>query len=121
SNLAGQWLYGKTNNDFTIIKNAVQAEKFQYNQNVRERVRKEFSIESKLVLGHIGRFSSQKNHLFLLEVFKAVYEQNPNTVLLLVGEGKLRERIEKKINELGLNDNVILTGVRSDIPELLQA
>ena len=78
-------------------------------------------VNNKYVLGHIGRFETQKNHSFLIDIFKAVHDRKENAVLLLVGDGLLKREISNKVDRLGLSDCVIFTGVRTDIPELLQA
>jgi glycosyltransferase involved in cell wall biosynthesis len=78
-------------------------------------------LKNKYVIGHIGRFTYAKNHEFLISLFKYIYEYDNETILLLVGDGETRKEIECQISSLGLNDSVILTGVREDIPELLQA
>jgi len=116
---AGQWCYG--NNNFKVIRNAIDTKKFVYNPAVRELKRKELGIENKFVIEHIGNFSIHKNHSFLIDIFKAVHEKNNNAVLVLVGGGKLRGDIEKKVEVLGLKENVIFTGIRPDIPALLDA
>ena len=85
SKLAGEWMFGK-NKKITIINNAVNFEKFSYNSNIREKIRKELKIEEKFVIGHIGRFSEQKNHTFLIDIFKKVAEKNDNAILHLIGE-----------------------------------
>ncbi|MCL2410685.1 MAG: glycosyltransferase family 1 protein [Treponema sp.] len=121
---AGKWCYGKDfheRTNFHMIQNAIDTEKFIYNPFVRNLKREELGIESKFIIGHIGRFNAQKNHSFLIDIFKNIYDQNRNAILLLVGDGVLRKNIEKKVEKLGLKDNVIFTGVRSDIPELLCA
>lgn len=121
---AGCWLYGRralSKPNFRIVNNAIDAKKYTYNPDVRCRIRKALGLEGKFVVGNVGRFHPQKNHQFLLEIFKEVQGENQNAVLLLIGDGALRPQIEKKIAELGLRDHVILLGVRSDIPELLQA
>lgn len=124
SQLAAKWLYPKTQynkNKYQIINNAIDTEKFIYNKNIRSIKRKELGIENEFVLGHVGRFTHQKNHEFLIDIFKAVHERNKEAVLLLIGDGILRELIESKVKKLKLESNVIFTGIRSDIPELLQA
>jgi glycosyltransferase involved in cell wall biosynthesis len=124
SETAGVWLFGKKackKNNFYILNNAIDAKIFIYNKNTRSKVRREFRIDNNFVIGHIGRFNTPKNHKFLIEVFKTVYDQNNNVVLMLVGDGELRHVIEKKVEDLGLMGSVIFTGVRSDISELLQA
>ncbi|WAA12116.1 glycosyltransferase family 1 protein [Fervidibacillus halotolerans] len=121
---AGEWLYGKRackKNNFYILKNAIDTKQYVFNESIRNIKRKEFKIENKFVIGHVGRFNIPKNHSLLIDIFKKVHDKNQNTVLMLVGDGELRPIIEKKVNELGLSDYVIFTGVRSDIPELLQA
>jgi glycosyltransferase involved in cell wall biosynthesis len=119
---AGRWLYGKNADskyDITIINNAIDTEKFIFNPEVREKYRKDLGISGKFVIGHIGRFSPQKNHGFLIDIFSEVVKKNNDSVLLLVGDGELRGEISQKIDKLGLSKNVILTGIRSDIPQLL--
>lgn len=120
SKSAGEWLFGKKNN-FHVLNNAIDTAKFIFNDKIRDEKRKELNIKNKLVIGNVGRFHIQKNHTFLIDVFKEIHDKNEDAVLLLVGDGELRSSIEKKIKILKLVDNVILTGVRSDIPELLQA
>lgn len=123
SESAGTWLFGKKacgKNNFFIKNNAIDAKKFIFDIDMRRRKRKEFDIENNFVIGHVGRFHTPKNHGFLINVFKAIHDKNPNSILLLVGDGELRHSIEKKVNYLGLANNVIFTGVRSDISELLQ-
>ena len=69
----------------------------------------------------MGRFDSQKNHTFLLEIFNECVKIVPNVKLLLVGDGEGRDKIQEKAKSLGLKEKVIFTGVRSDVPDLLQA
>ncbi|MFZ3588950.1 glycosyltransferase family 1 protein [Bacillus sp. DJP31] len=124
SKKAGIWLYGKracTGDNFYILNNAIETKKFIYNQETRLQKRKELHLEDKFVIGHIGRFHPQKNHDFIIEIFKEVYDRKKDVVLLLIGDGMLRQSIEKKVNDLSLSQNVIFTGVIPDIPELLQA
>lgn len=74
-----------------------------------------------MVIGNVARFAAQKNHAFLMEVFRIVYQKNPNTVLVLVGDGVLRPQIEKFIDENKLYSNVIITGVQSNVWDYYQA
>jgi glycosyltransferase involved in cell wall biosynthesis len=121
SKLAGKWMFGSNNNKVIILKNAIDVNKFVFDKIVRNNLRKEFKIEDKFVVGHIGRFFHPKNHNFLIQIFQKITLINDDAVLLLVGDGELREQIENKVQKLGLKDKVIFTGVRTDIPELLQA
>lgn len=120
SRYAGEWLYGK-NAKFTVINNAIELDRFKFNQEVRNHVRKELGIEDKFVVGHIGRFCYQKNHDLLIDIFKEVHERNPLSVLLLVGNGELQEEIQTKVNDLGLTDSVKFLGTYKDTSKLYQA
>jgi len=83
-------------------------------------VRAELGIPTDaFVVGHVGRFAKQKNHVFLLDIAAEVAKREPRLYLLLVGDGSLRPEIEQKIAQLGLSDRVIFAGVRSDVPQLM--
>ncbi|MEK3992338.1 glycosyltransferase family 1 protein [Robertmurraya sp. FSL R5-0851] len=124
SDLAAKWMYPNElflNKEFMVINNGIETDKFKFNMNVRNQKRKELGVENNFVIGHVGRFFSQKNHDFLIDIFKEFHDKNSDSVLMLVGDGELRSKIEKKVDALGLTGKVIFTGVRSDISELLQA
>lgn len=125
SELAGRWLFGnKTYNDgkVYILNNAIDVDKFDFNEEIRKKKRKELNIEDgTLVIGHVGRFVAQKNHKKLIEIFNEVHKQNRDTILLLAGQGPLMDKIKKQVNESGLKNSVIFLGQRSDINELYQA
>jgi glycosyltransferase involved in cell wall biosynthesis len=124
SELAGKWLFG--NNFFAsgkvkLIRNAIDTRYFSYNQELRNRIRNNLGLGDKLIIGHIGRFTYQKNHSFLIEIFNEIYKKNKDTVLMLVGEGELKTVIQQKAEELGLANVVYFMGLRRDVPELMQA
>jgi glycosyltransferase involved in cell wall biosynthesis len=123
SKKAGAWLYGKKlseSGNVIVLNNAVDVSQFTFNSVVRKQIRTELSADGKLIIGHIGRFNEQKNHDFLLDIFKAIHDKNPNAMLVLAGEGHLKCKVEKKIERLGLTDHVKLLGVRKDVSNLLQ-
>lgn len=72
-----------------------------------------------LILLHVGRFASAKNHQFLIEAFAIAFKEVPQMRLWLVGDGPLRPAVESRIRELGLEEEVSFLGIRDDIPELL--
>lgn len=117
---AGNWLFGFSNM-FNIMNNAIDAKKFVFNEEKANEVKQQLSIEGKLVLGHIGNFSTPKNHIYLLKIFKQVLLKNNESVLVLVGDGLLKEKIEKEAKQLSVYDKIIFLGVRSDISDLCQA
>jgi len=103
------------------LNNAVDTDKFRFNEEVRNNIRRKLDVEGKKVIGHVGRFNPQKNHEFLIDVFNEIYKKDKDIVLLLVGDGYLKEKIEEKVNKLGLDKSVKFLGVREDISELMQA
>lgn len=119
SQKAGEWLYGKR--EFKILNNAIEVRKFTYNSKVRAEVRGDLGIKEEVLIGHIGHFSHQKNHFYLVDIFKAVHDRHPQTKLLLVSDGVLLEDVKKKVDELGLTDSVVFTGRREDTERLYQA
>lgn len=118
SKLAGNWMFKK---DFQVIKNGIDSRKFVYNENSRIRIRNEFNLGNKIVIGNIARFTKQKNHMFLIDIFFDIYKKNNDAILMLVGEGDLMKDVKNKVESLGIKENVIFAGVRNDIPDLLSA
>ena len=117
SDEAGRWMFGGA--EFRVLNNAIDAGKYAFDAAVRRAVRRELGIsEDALVVGHVGRFDPQKNHSFLLNIFA---EMPDGTLLLLVGDGVLRHKVEQQAEALGVRDRIIFAGVRSDVHRLLQA
>lgn len=124
---AGDWLFGKQNRGKVIQqRNAIDTAQYRYDSEVAAQVRQEFGVTdpNTFVLGHVGRFFPQKNHVFLIDVFAQLHKQCPNSVLWLVGGGELNDelknQIRAKVDELGLHNSVRFLGVRSDVYRLLQ-
>lgn len=121
---AGKWLFGPKINlkrNFSVIANGIDAKNFSYNEDLRDQYRTRLHLQDRLILGHVGRLDHQKNHDFLIDIFHAVYKQNKDAVLLLIGRGSLEEEIKNKVNKLGLSEVVRFLGVRNDIPALMNA
>lgn len=106
---------------FSVLKNAIQSDKFSYSEEIKQRKLQELGLEGKFVIGHIGRLSLQKNHNFLIDIFKEVSQRESNAVLILIGVGPLENELKKKVLNLHLQEKVIFLGLRDDISELLQA
>lgn len=120
SKKAGEYVYG-IGKQFHVIGNGIDTEAYRFNQETRDKVRSILGIQDELVIGSVGRLSPEKNQVFLVYVLKELRELGANAVLLLVGEGSAREIIEQTVRDNGLQDYVILTGARSDVPDLLCA
>ena len=110
----------KTGN-YEVIPNGIELDKYAYNSVVRKAIRKKLGVENKFVIGHVGRFSAQKNHTFLIDIFNKVYQKDTNTVLLLLGVGELMETIKTKAKDLGIENKIIFYGVSNEMEKMWQA
>ena len=117
SHAAGKYLFGK---DVKIINNAIDIEKFTYNELIRNKIRKNMKLDNKFVIGHVGRFEPQKNHEFLVRMFNEYQKQDKNAILLLIGTGTLEKKIKKLVHKLNLEDKVVFTGNISNVNEMYQ-
>ncbi len=106
SKKAGNWLFGE-NVNFTIIHNAVEIDKFKYNESYRKQIREKLNVKDAYLIGHIGRFCEQKNQEFIIEVFKKCRNEKEKMKLLLIGDGKDKEKIKQKVKLLDLEEDVI--------------
>ncbi len=125
SKLAGAWLFGKKAvqaEKVKIIHNAVDYKAFCFNEETRRRIRKEYSInDDELLIGHVGRFTKQKNHSFLVDIFNEMRNSNSKVKMILVGVGEGEEEIRNKVKDLGISDKVIFAGYKQNVNELMQA
>lgn len=119
SQAAGQWMF--PGQRFQVMKNAIDVRQYIYNPETERKMKEKFGLQNKFLIGHVGRFSPQKNHNFLIDIFQYVEKSEKSAVLLLLGAGDRKEKIESKVRQLGLQDKVIFLGSRDDIPEVLQA
>lgn len=122
--LAGEWLFGKKavkDGKVRVIHNAVEYEKFKFNEEKRIEIRNRLNINEKLVIGNVGRFSEQKNHEFLIDIFNEIHKKNKMSTLMLIGKGEKEELIRKKVKELGLENDVIFMGFCDNVNELMWA
>lgn len=117
---AGKFLYGNKT-EFIILKNAIKSEEFSFDLKKREYIRKQLGINENFVIGNISRFCTQKNHSFIIDIFEEIYKINSSAKLLLIGDGPLKADIIEKVKNKSIYENIIFMGIRSDIPDLLQA
>lgn len=120
SKVAGKWMYGEKT--FEIINNGIDLKKFYFNINTRNVIRKEYGLTDKFVVGHVGRLAEVKNHSFLIEIFDAFCKcSKSDVVLLLVGDGELRNQLQRKVENLRLENKVIFLGNKQNVTDYLQA
>lgn len=120
---ATEWMYGNTPilNKVIMVKNGINCDEYLYSENIREEYRKKLNINNAYVVGHVGRFSKVKNHSFLIDIFCEIKKLQNNAVLLLVGDGELKNDIEKLAVSKSISSSVIFLGNRNDVSRLLQA
>ena len=125
SDKAGEWLYGKKATrmpNYQMIPNGVELDKFAFDEEKRCKMRRGLGItENTFVLGHVGRITAPKNHAFLVELFAEYHTSNPNSKLLLVGDGELLENVKQQVERLGIREAVIATGNRANTQDYYQA
>jgi len=124
SRKAARSLFGadwETDSRWRILPYSIDLEPFQTTPNpIAARAELEIPVDA-FVVGHVGRFSEQKNHAFLVRIAAETAKREANMRLLLIGDGPLRSAVEQQVEHLGIADRVIFAGERSDIPRLMQA
>lgn len=110
---AGSWLYKK--NPFIILNNAIDIKKYSFDFNKRMAARNKLELDNDvLVVGHVGKINYQKNHTFIVKIFSELVKMKENSCLLLIGDGELREEIEKQVEEYGLTNKVVFVGMSNE-------
>ncbi len=97
-----------------------EIDKFKFDLNKRNAIRKEMGWNNKIIIGNVGRFTKQKNHNLIIKIFKIFHDKYPNAQLVLIGKGPLKLKIENKIRKLNLDSNVTILANRDDVNDLLQ-
>lgn len=116
---AGVFAFG--NLPFSVVNNAFDIGSFAYSEKSRFAIRRELGLSDEFVIGNVGRLAEQKNQAVLIEAMPAILSKKRNAVLVIVGDGPLRQRLLDKARELGVEANVMLVGSRMDVDEILSA
>lgn len=123
SRMAADFLFGEQipRDRIKIMPNAIELDTFAYDQNVRDKYRREYGLEDSFVIGHVGRFVYQKNHEFLINVFSAISKEVENVRLILIGDGELLGKVQNQAKILGLENKILFLGKRDDVENWYQA
>lgn len=107
--------------DYTVIRSGIELDRFgQVDEQTRIKMRQMLGIPTDaLVIGSVTRLSEQKDPLTMIEAMARTHQQRPDSWFLIVGDGALRPDVEAKISSFGLNERILLTGLRRDVPELI--
>ena len=122
SDVAGEALFGKNQkNNIIYFNNAIDTKAYAFDAIKRQQYRQDLGLFNELACVSVGRFSFEKNHSFMLAIFQNLLQQHKDAKLFLVGWGPEEDNIKKIIEKMSLDDNVIVLGARSDVPDLLNA
>lgn len=106
-----------------ILKNGIESEKFKFDETIRSIERKKLNLEEKLIIGHIGRIVPIKNQDFLIDIFREIHLQIPETHLLLIGAAneEYKDKVIDKIKQYNLEKNVSFLGMKKNIDKIINA
>ena len=115
---AGRYVWG--NKLFTVINNAIDLGKFEFDKEKRNLIRSEMQLNS-FVIGFVGRLSAEKNLDFIVEIANEMKSKFVDFTLLIIGDGEKSDDVREKIDSYNLQSKVLMLGMRKDISELMQA
>ena len=123
SKMAGDAVFGDQNlipKKATFIPNAIEVDKFKFDEEIRKQIRYDLGIQDKFVIGHVGRFSHMKNHRYMLQILEQCIKiekekKLPETVLMFLGDGELKEEMMEQAIAMGLSSRVLFMGNKKDV------
>lgn len=119
-NDAGKWLF--KNRPFKVLKNGRDVDHFKFDETKRQEMRDKLGIiGGGIAVGHVGGFVPQKNHEFVLKIYRNLVDKKPDIKLYMIGDGALRTEVMHKAEEIGLQHNLTFTGNIDNVPDYLQA
>lgn len=123
SDAAAKWLFGSgilQSRSYHLLKNAIDSETFRYNPEKEKQMKEIWKMSGKFVIGHVGRFSTPKNHKKLIDIFETLVQMDDTSRLVLVGDGELKKNIEKQVREKRLENKVVFAGMQKDVSGFMQ-
>lgn len=117
---SGKWMYG--NNPFLVINNGVNTDLYSFNSDSRVKIREQLNLkEEDILIGHVGTFIPVKNQKFIIDILQILIKRNPRYNLLLIGDGPLRQQVERQVSLYNLQDHVHFTGNINNVYDYLNA
>lgn len=109
---------GVSGDKIITINNGVSVEKFKRNDN-RDDLKREFGVPAHCkVVGTVGRLSPEKGLAFFIRAAGALLKEFPETAFLIVGDGPMKDSLTKLSLSMGIEKNVIFTGLRNDVERI---
>lgn len=120
SKMAAEYTFGKRQlSNVTILHNAIDLDYYSYNEQKAEELKKNLNIVGRPVIGHVGRFTKQKNQEFLINIFYEIKKKKQDAVLILVGDGPLIDEIKQIAADYKITDSVFFYGITKDISNVM--
>lgn len=104
-----------------VLPDGIDCDRFAFDEETRKKVRSEYGLEDRFVVGHVGHLNPAKNHEKIISVFAEFAKQRADAALMLVGDGELESKVRAKVSELCLDDKVIFVGAHLDVERMYQA
>ncbi len=117
---AGRWVFGKRN-DVEVFNNAIDVEKYQFKQSIRNEYRKTLGLENDFVVGFVGRLHEQKNLYRFMDICRGVKVKKSNVKFVLIGEGPQEKELRAYCMKLGIESDTVFLGKRDDVPNVMMA
>lgn len=124
SQAAGECKFSRriAKNKLIVLKNGVDLDQYSYHINRRQEIREGLHISpEEFVVGHVGRFSYQKNQEFLISIFDEFKKIRKDSKLMLIGTGDDMDKIKKQVEVLDLSEDVLFLGTVNDVFNYMQA
>ena len=107
---------------FQVINNGIELDKYKFSDDYRRKIRNELNLNDEFLMCNVGRYSKEKNQVFILRVFNEYLKHDPTARLLFVGgEGPAKDELMQEINSLGIGSQIIMLSKRNDINQILSA
>lgn len=124
SMVAARWMFGSQRlkkYGVKILHNGIDLQQYKYDEVTRLKYHQILQVRDRRVLGSVARFEEQKNHMFMIDIFSEYVSKRPDSILILVGEGSLKQDIMDRVKEIGLENSILFLGLRKDVNKILQA
>lgn len=129
SEMAGEAVFGnqsQSERKATFIPNAIEVDRFQFDEGTRNKIRYELGITERFVIGHVGRFSHMKNHKYMLQILEQCIgiekeKDLPEAMLMFLGDGEMKEEIMEQAVAMGISSRVFFMGNKRDVHRYYQA
>lgn len=123
SKVAANWMFGARRlkkYGVKILHNGIDLQQYKYDAVTRLKYREILGVCDKRVIGSVARFEEQKNHMFMLDIFSKYVRKHPDSILILVGEGSLKQNLIDRVKEIGIEKSILFLGLREDVDKILQ-